>query len=93
MVHDLGEWEIGRVDIVVTLDHLEVWGYLAKEIIGLAVSQVAQTKGLADFAGSQEFAELKSTLSAGWNELRRRRKTDLGWKILDDVLAEIVKLS
>lgn len=61
MVHDLGEREIGRVDIVVPLDHLQVRRYLAEEIIGLAVSQVTQTKGLADLAGGQEFAELKST--------------------------------
>lgn len=60
MVHDLGEWEVGRVDIVIALDHLQVRGYLAEEIIGLAVSQIAQTKGLADLAGGQEFAELES---------------------------------
>lgn len=60
MVHNFGERKVGRVDIVVTLDHLQVWGYLAEEIIGLAVSQVAQTKGLADLARGQEFAELES---------------------------------
>lgn len=68
MVHDLREWKIGRVDIVVALDHLQVWSYLAEEIIGLAVSQVAQTKGLANLARGQEFAKLESADSISWLE-------------------------
>lgn len=42
MVHDLRERKVGRVDIVVALDHLQVWGYIAEEVIGLAVGQVSQ---------------------------------------------------
>lgn len=47
---DLGEREVGGVDVVVALDHLQVWGDLAEELIGLAVGQVAQTEDLADLA-------------------------------------------
>lgn len=58
MGHNLRESEVGRVNIKVPLDHLQVRGYLAEEIICLAIGQVAQAQGLADLSGRQEFAEL-----------------------------------
>jgi hypothetical protein len=58
MVDNLGQGKVGRVDIEIALDHLQVRGYLAEEVIGLAVGQVTETKGLADLAGGEELAEL-----------------------------------
>lgn len=58
MSHDLGQRQIGRVDIVVSLDELKVRGDLAEELKGLAVGEVAQAENLADFAGGEEFLEL-----------------------------------
>jgi hypothetical protein len=58
MVDNLGQRKVGRVDIEIALDHLQVRGYLAEEVIGLAVRQVTETKGLADLAGGEELAEL-----------------------------------
>jgi hypothetical protein len=58
MVDNLGQGKVGRVDIEIALDHLQVRGDLAKKVIGLAVGQVTETKGLADLAGSEELAEL-----------------------------------
>lgn len=58
MGNDFGEREIGRVDIEVALDQLEVWGDLAEEFEGVAVREVAETEDLADFTGSEEFFEL-----------------------------------
>lgn len=58
VIYDLGEREVGRVNIVVALDHLKVRGYLAEELICIAIGQVTQAEDLADLAGGQEFAEL-----------------------------------
>lgn len=58
VIHDLGEREVGGVDIVVTLDHLQVWSDLAEELICFAIGQVSQTEDLADLSGCKEFAEL-----------------------------------
>lgn len=60
MVDNLGEREVRGVDIEITFDHLQVGGYLAEEVIGLAVGQVAQTKDLTDLSGCKELAELAS---------------------------------
>lgn len=60
MFDDLGEGKVWRINIKVTLDHLQVWGYITEEVIGFAIGQVSQAKGLADLARSQEFAELSS---------------------------------
>lgn len=43
MVDDLREGEVRGVDIVVTLDHLQVRGYLAEVFIGFAVGEITQT--------------------------------------------------
>lgn len=43
MVDDLREGEVRGVDIVVTLDHLQVWSYLAEVFIGFAVGEITQT--------------------------------------------------
>lgn len=59
VIYDLGEREVGGVNIVVTLDHLQVWGNLAEELIGIAIGEVSQAEDLADLAGGQEFAELE----------------------------------
>lgn len=61
--HDFGKREVGRVDIVVSLDKLQVRCDLAEELKGLAVGQVAQTQNLADLAGGEEFFELLQNMS------------------------------
>lgn len=58
MVYDLGEREVGGVDIVVALDHLQVRGDLTEKLICLAVGQVTQAEDLADLSGCEELAEL-----------------------------------
>lgn len=59
VVHDLREREVRGVNIVVALDHLQVGGYLAEVLIGLAVGEVSQAEDLADLSGSEELAELE----------------------------------
>lgn len=56
--NDLGEREVGRIDVEITLDQLQIGGDLAEELEGVAIRQVAQTEDLADLAGGEEFAEL-----------------------------------
>lgn len=51
VIYDLGERKIGGVDIVVALDHLQVWRNLAEEVICVAIGQVTQTQDLANLAG------------------------------------------
>jgi hypothetical protein len=51
VIYDLGERKIGGVDIVVALDHLQVWRDLAEEVICIAIGQVTQAEDLADLAG------------------------------------------
>lgn len=58
MGNDLGEREVGRIDVEITLDQLQIGGDLAEEFEGVAIRQVAQTEDLADFARGEEFAEL-----------------------------------
>lgn len=58
MVDNLGEREVRGVDIEVTFDHLQVGGYLAEEVIGLAVGEITQTKDLTDLSGCEELPEL-----------------------------------
>lgn len=48
--HDFGEGEIGRVDVEVTFDQLQIGSDLAEEFKGVAVGEVAQTQDLADLA-------------------------------------------
>lgn len=58
VIHDLGEREVGGVDIIVALDHLQVRGDLAEELICFAIGQVSQAEDLADLSWGEEFAEL-----------------------------------
>lgn len=63
VINDFGERQVGGVDIVVASDHLQVRRYLAKEVIGLAIGQVAQAENLANLSGRQEFAKLEDTIT------------------------------
>jgi hypothetical protein len=58
MIYDLREREVGGIDIIVALDHLQVRSDLAEEVICIAIGQVTQAEDLADLPGGQEFAEL-----------------------------------
>lgn len=66
VIYDLGKRQVGGVDIVVALDHLQVRGDLAEELICIAIGQVTQAEDLADLAGGQEFAELARTGAISW---------------------------
>ena len=75
---DFGEGQVGRLDVVVTLDDLQVRGDLAEEVVGFFVGEVAEAEDLADFAGGEEFFELwrrrrrrMGLASGGWLEWRR----------------------
>ena len=47
--HDFGEREVGRIDIEVPLDQLQVGSDLTEELEGIAICQITQTEYLADF--------------------------------------------
>jgi hypothetical protein len=56
---DLGEREVGRFDVEVAFDDLQVRRDAAQEFVRFAVRDVAQAQDLADFAGREEFLELE----------------------------------
>ena len=58
MINNLREREVGWVDVEIALDHLQVWGDLAKEVIGIAIGQVTQTQDLSNLSRSKEFPKL-----------------------------------
>lgn len=58
MRHDLLEGQIGRLDVEIPLDDLQVRRYAAEELECLFRRDVSQTQDLADFSGGQEFFEL-----------------------------------
>ena len=53
MRDNLGECKIWRLHIKVALDNLEIWRYLAEEIVGFFIGQIPQAKYLPNFAWSQ----------------------------------------
>ena len=61
--HDFGERKVGRVDIEVSFDQLQVWGDLPQELESASIGEVAETEDLADLAGRQEFPKLRSCQS------------------------------
>lgn len=58
MSDDLGEGKVGGLGVEIALDDLEVRGHGAEVVVGLLVSQVAETEDLGDFVGGEELLEL-----------------------------------
>lgn len=73
---DLGERQVGRVDVEIALHQLQVGGHLAEKLERMAVGQVAQAQDLADLAGRQELPELQRQGQwrerLGWREAEQR---------------------
>ena len=53
MRDNLGECKIWRLHIKVALDNLEIWRYLAEEVVGFFIGQISQAKYLPNLAWSQ----------------------------------------
>lgn len=53
------EGKVGRLDVEIAFDNLEVGRDGAEVLVRQRGSQVSQTKDLADFAGGEEFLELR----------------------------------
>jgi hypothetical protein len=58
--HDLGQREVGRLDVEVAFYDLQVRRDGAQELVGVAVGDVSEAEDLADFAGREEFLELEA---------------------------------
>lgn len=58
MSDNLGKCEVRCFDVEIPFDDLKIRCYLAKEIIGFFVCQIAQAKNLTDLARSKELLEL-----------------------------------
>lgn len=65
MRDDAGEWQIRRIGVVAAAHDLEVGRDGAQVVVGCAVCEVAETEGLADFAGCEKFLELGRVRLAG----------------------------
>lgn len=55
---DLGEGEVGGLDVEVALDDLQVGGGAAQEVVRVLVGEITETEDLADFARGEELLEL-----------------------------------
>lgn len=58
MLDDVGYGEGGGLDIVASLDDLEIRTDAAQVLVGLAVGQVTETEGLGDLSRREELLEL-----------------------------------